>query len=418
MINPADNMWLNDDYAPYNAPSNAPHEDTLCDYAPCKTPHEDTFCDGESCGDVTSQHHTAASDQNELLFILLKVVEDLSAIVLGDNPIHTPVTPSPLPSSPKSDPLPPIIISTPTMKTNNENEWVTIRNKRKPQRNNKTPQLNNDAITIASPNIFDPLASIPSSPAESVEETTPNTWAASPVRNHPTHAKQQQQSNKNHQRRPAVIINKFPERDSTTWKTTVPGNSTFSNIVKYGKKVVLFSDSICNRFNEKELNHKVRNCHIKKKAFPGATASDLAEYHMHPYLNKNLPDVAVIHVGANDIFHLGSKEGALTDQQIQEICGNILTCGMICREYGINKVTISSVLPGKNKDFNLSSMYINNLLERLCEEVGFDFIRNFNIVYEKPTKDNEGLFYRDGLHLNDDGRELLMQNFIDYLDMH
>ena len=397
MIDPAENMWLNDDYAPWNTP----HEDTLCDDAPC----EDVACDTE----FTSSQQ-ATSDQNELLFILLGVVEELSAIVLGDNPIHTPSTPQAPPSSPKSDPPPPTIISTPTMKTDNENEWVTIPVKRK-------SQCSREIITIDSPNRFDPIAPIPSSPAESVDETPANTWASSPVRNDLTQVKRQQQKSKSHQRRPSVVVSKFPERNNT-WKTTVPGNSSFSEIVKHGRKVVLFSDSICNRFNERELNQKVRNCHIKKKSFPGATATDLAEHHMHPYLKKNLPDVALIHAGANDIFHLGGKQGALTEQQIDEVITNILTCGIICKEYGINKVTISSVLPGRNKDFNLSAMFINNKLEQLCEEVGFDFIRNFNIVYEKPTKDNEGLFYRDGLHLNDDGRDILMKNFLDYLDNH
>ena len=52
----------------------------------------------------------------------------------------------------------------------------------------------------------------------------------------------------------------------------------------------------------------------------------------------------------------------------------------------------------------------------MCQEVGFDFIKNDNITYEFPTKDEPGLFYKDGLHLNDEGRDILLCNFINYLN--
>ena len=215
---------------------------------------------------------------------------------------------------------------------------------------------------------------------------------------------------------PQKTISRHPNR-TDAWANAVPGNSTYSEIVKHGRKVVLFSDSICNRFNERDLNNKLHNSRVKKKAFPGATSVDLAQHYIHPHLNKNnTPDTVIIHAGANDIFFLGGQEGELTREHIEEVCQNILTCGMACKQYGINKIALSSVLPGRKMPFNLSAMHINNILEQCCEKAGFDFIRNTNIVYNKPTREDKGLFFYDGLHLNDDGRDLLMQNFIDYLN--
>jgi len=428
MIDPAQNMWLNEDnliceYTPYEDTS---YEDTSCKDTSCEDAScEDASCEDASCEDASYENapcevnctinltssrssisSTATGDTNELLYILLGAVEKLTAIVLEEKPVQSPAKPLPTPQ--KTAQPPPQMVSTPTLKTNNE--WVKVRGKSKPG-----PKTTGN--TIESNNMFNLLASIPTSSAESDNESPKSTWADSPIPNVYAQKKQPQHDRKSNQRRPAAVVSKFPERNST-WKATVPGNSSFSDIVQHGKKAVLFSDSICNRFSEWELNQKSTNCRIKKKSFPGATASDLAEHHMHPYLKKNLPDVAVIHAGANDIFQLGGKEGGLTDDQINTVCGNILTCGMICKEYGVNKVTISSVLPGRSKKFTLSSIFINNILEQLCEEVGFDFIRNANISYEIPTEDSKGLFYRDGLHLNDDGRKILMQNFIDYLNTH
>jgi len=390
-------MWLND-YAPCE---DIMHDDTEHDNLLCEEVEECVIDLRSSISSANNQDST-----NDLLFTLLEVVEQLSKIVLGGQYDQT-TTISP-PTSPKMLPPPPELVSTPTTK---ENKWVTVTGKSK--RRNNIPYKQ-----VESTNIFNLL---PSSPAESVndDEIPAHTWADSPIPS--SHAQNQlrkpQRSSKSNQRRPAAVVSKFPERN-TTWKSTVPGNSSFSDMVRHGRKVVLFSDSICNRFNERELNRKATNSHIKKKAFPGATAEDLAEHHMHPYLRNNLPDTAIIHAGANDIFKLGGKEGGLSEDQINIVCSNILTCGTVCKEYGISKVIISSVLPGRSKTFNLSAIYINNKLETFCEELGFDFIRNTNIIYEKPTKENEGLYYSDGLHLNDEGRQILMDNFIDYLNNH
>lgn len=197
----------------------------------------------------------------------------------------------------------------------------------------------------------------------------------------------------------------------------MPGNNTYSGAVKRSKKVVLFSDSICNRFNEWELNQKFKLCHIKKKTFPGATAAELAEHYMHPHLKRGTPDIALIHIGTNDLLQISNEHGDVEAEIISTICNNIIQCGKVCKQYGTTKVCISSMLPGSTTQFQASVMHINFQLENMCKENGFYYILNKNIVYEKPTYHNMGYFFKVGLHLNASGRQALLENFIKYLDM-
>ena len=375
-INPASSMWLNNDDIQMN--------DTDYDNVTInsiRTATDETINESTESSKPFNDSNKQTQDTNELIMLLLEAVEKLSEIVLGTS--HA-VSSTPVPITPLEPP----------------NDWRTVK------RNSRVSKEKEHKTSINLSNRFQVFENIPD---DTIRTSTPtqepvNTWATSPA-----------VQPKAHLRRPTIVINKCPERD-IGWKKSVPGNSTFSDIVEHGKRVVLFSDSICNRFSEWQMNKKANNCRIKKKSFPGATALDLAEHHVHPYLRKNCPDTAIIHAGANDILQLGGEDVGLTDKLIDSICSNILTCGMVCKEYGINQVCISSILSGKSSKFRLSANFVNIKLELLCKQVGFHFIRNNNIVYEKPTHLYKGLFYKDGLHLNDDGRAILMMNFIDYLD--
>ena len=400
-IDPASNLWLNDDLFPNEDrnDTNDTNNDTIT-ISDDESHNQAGGPAGESCGQAGDTCGHSVGKQNELIMLLLGVVEQLSEIVLGDSRPTTTTAPITYSSPEMSTPCSPQIISSPS-KSNNK--WTMVSGKTRPAHKSKQPNFK-------CRNPFELLESIPTeiqqhSPDTSTVEVPINTWATS------TSALQPKQQ----QRRPNVVVNQYPERENG-WQKTVPGSSSFADIVKHGKRAVLFSDSICNRFSEWQMNNKMSSCKIKKKSFPGATALDLAEHHVHPYFKRNNADTAIIHAGANDILQLGDEEGGLTEELMNEVCTNILMSGMVCKEYGINRVCISSVLPARSKKYQLSAIFINQKLESMCREVGFDFIRNENIIYEKPTTIYEGLFYKDGLHLNDDGRELLMGNFIEYLD--
>ena len=180
------------------------------------------------------------------------------------------------------------------------------------------------------------------------------------------------------------------------------------------KKLALFSDSMCNRMGKFELKRKLK-CAVNKKAFPGATSKDMHSHYMMPTLEKDVPDTAIIHTGINDVIQKSDKDGGLMAEAISDIASDIIKCGQVCRMYGVNKVCISSIINKKGVKIQAAIMLINDALVKLCEINSFDFISNVNIPYTEPYNENS-LFYKDGLHLNDIGRDVLVSNFVEYLN--
>ena len=59
--------------------------------------------------------------------------------------------------------------------------------------------------------------------------------------------------------------------------------------------ILIASDSICNKLDEKRL---CRNNRVKVRSFPGATINDMY-YNLKPLLEKQ-PDYVILHVSTND----------------------------------------------------------------------------------------------------------------------
>ena len=217
---------------------------------------------------------------------------------------------------------------------------------------------------------------------------------------------------------PQVVINKNPDAQSS-WPKTLPGNSTYANTVKDGKHVMIYSDSICNTMSKWELNRKAKaaelNCQINKKPFVGATSEDIHSYHMIPTLKSNTPDEVIIHAGINDTRQLADSDGGMSSEVINLIAKNVIECGKVAQSYGVNSVCISALLPTRGKKYQQTIEHINYQIGNLCKREGFNFISNDNIKFIDPTPLDEGLHYKDGLHLNVHGRQILMDNFIFYL---
>lgn len=226
----------------------------------------------------------------------------------------------------------------------------------------------------------------------------------------PSTQNQVQSAASRHNQRPQVVINRQPDSDNAAWRKTVPGNSSFAGAVKNGQKVALFSDSICNRMNKHELRKKLQ-CNIDKKSFPGATTNDMYEHYMMPTLKRNTPDTAIIHIGVNDILAKGTPDGGLTANSIEQIAKDVIRCGEVCQSAGVNTICISSILTFRGRRAQSTINHINNQLAKLCTDKSFDFLLNDNISMDR----NNTLYYGDGLHLNDVGRDVLMENFRSYL---
>ena len=120
------------------------------------------------------------------------------------------------------------------------------------------------------------------------------------------------------------------------------------------------------------------------------------ETYVKSILNNNTPDVLILYIGCNDI---GNKQ--LTENEIVEW---IVKIGRQCKESNVNDVFISSLICRAQKRLNDKVIAVNNILKRVCKLNGLGFIDNSNICAEN--------LFEDGLHLNDDGKVILANNFI------
>ena len=132
------------------------------------------------------------------------------------------------------------------------------------------------------------------------------------------------------------------------------------------------------------------------RPFIGATLKQMKTY-VKPILNDDTPDVLMLHIGCNNI---GNKQ--LTENEIAEWI--IVKVGRQCKESNVNDVFISSLICRAQKRLNDKVIAANNILKRVCKLNELGFIDNSNICAEN--------LFEDGLHLNDDGKVILANNFI------
>ena len=205
------------------------------------------------------------------------------------------------------------------------------------------------------------------------------------------------------ERRPSPVISNYPERDllntklqrSQANKNRVPGNTTYNEAVKHGKKTYVMGTSMLKGIQRNDFNSNLNKCSARFRPFIGATLKQMETY-VKPTLTDDTPDVLILHIGCNDV---GNRN--LTDNDIAEW---IVKIGKYCKESGVNYVFISSLVCRAQFTLDKKVKSINNILKNICLENGLGFIDNKNIC----TDD----LYEDGMHLNDDGKIKLAKNFI------
>ena len=202
-------------------------------------------------------------------------------------------------------------------------------------------------------------------------------------------------------RRPSPVVNKYPNRDlvhrhikiATT--TIVHGNTDFNSAVKFGRKTYILGTSMNKGILRKEFNSELNKCSARFTPFIGATLKQMETY-VKPILNDDTSDVLILHIGCNDI---SNKQ--LTETEIAEW---IVKIGRQCKESNLNYVFISSLTCRAQKRLNDKVIAVNNILKRVCKLNGLEVIDNSTICSEN--------LFDDGLHLNDDGKVILTNNFI------
>lgn len=188
---------------------------------------------------------------------------------------------------------------------------------------------------------------------------------------------------------PSSYFNKHPERQ---------GQKALTLSLETGPKIALFTDSIPKRFNMTNFNKKVVKGGALLVPFPGADSRRL-NYHSVPTLRNESPDIAVIHVGINDLLNRICT--------VDEIVNEIKSMAENCKNFDVKKVFISSVI-FSTKVRKAAIDDLNEKLKHLCDINGFGYISNENI--------KENSLWTDGLHLNNFGKNILFENFLYYLN--
>ena len=166
------------------------------------------------------------------------------------------------------------------------------------------------------------------------------------------------------------------------------------------KKVLFLGDSHLRRINKNRLNNSFKNAKCVIKSFSGAKIDDLQHYAIPP-LEQEKPDIAVIHVGSNNVTYdnLGDDPNVIAEKIIQ--------IGQRCIEYGVKDVIISSIFVKHSLKLSAFIRKINDELRVLCELCNFKFVSNDNIIRKHLCG--------DGVHLTTSGTNILAGNIVDFI---
>ena len=118
---------------------------------------------------------------------------------------------------------------------------------------------------------------------------------------------------------------------------------------------------------------------------------------MDTTLQDNLFEVAVIHIGINNIVY---NTNSLNTNHMLEDIKNI---ARKCKRYGIEKVLISGLLTANRLEQDVTEE-VNKSVKNRCNIEGYCYVNN-----DKITSAN---LLKDGLHLLDTGKQILADNFV------
>ena len=142
----------------------------------------------------------------------------------------------------------------------------------------------------------------------------------------------------------------------------MPGNSLYSEIVRYSHKFFIVGTGMAKGLKVKEMNRNLNNNSARVRYFPGTTVKRLHHY-VIPMLTDDTLDTIIIQSGCNDIYNRNSNP--------KDIAKAIGSLGNRCRSHGVNQVLISSLICRKNFHLNNNIKRINFLLKLICQKNGF-----------------------------------------------
>ena len=140
---------------------------------------------------------------------------------------------------------------------------------------------------------------------------------------------------------------------------------------------VILGDSMVKHVYGWELKEKCGdNCNVYVKSFPGATTKDMYSY-SQPSIERK-PDIAILHVGTNDLV---TRRGEEMKSEV-EIAQGIVDLADHIRSHDI-EVVVSGIIAHGEKYLDKKREKVNFILEDLCSEKKLTFIDHPNIEATK-----------------------------------
>ena len=107
-----------------------------------------------------------------------------------------------------------------------------------------------------------------------------------------------------HERRPAPVINQFPERDtlgvSKQSKNLIPGYTKYNEAVRFGRKTYVLGTSMVKGIRRNKFNLCLKKCNTRFRPFIGAAIKQMETY-IKPIIQDNTPDAVILYLECNDI---------------------------------------------------------------------------------------------------------------------
>ena len=197
-------------------------------------------------------------------------------------------------------------------------------------------------------------------------------------------------------RGPSVVVNKYPENQHSYGRKLSASGSKFS---KRKKQMGNLSDSIPRGITRHSYLVNSPTSFIKIML---SWNHFLVTHVWNQHLKNKKFDTAVLHLRVNDLLNDESQDFA------QNLRDNLKQIGLKCKSAGVKRILFSGIVVN-NK---LTKTYISSVNQRssnMCRDNSFAFNDNNNM----PTSS----FFRDGLHLLEIGKCILVNNFIDKLNI-
>ncbi|MCP4137687.1 MAG: cellulose-binding protein [bacterium] len=125
------------------------------------------------------------------------------------------------------------------------------------------------------------------------------------------------------------------------------------------------------------------------------------------WLKRNRPDIALIHIGSNDILCKQGNEGTI--KEIESIIAELRKSNP--------KVIIflATVIPTKKEEDNDTIFYLNYIIKLLPRKLDMPLSPLY--IVDQNTGFNAHMYTYDGLHPNEEGEELMAQKWYDAMKL-